>query len=275
MQSALLRGREHTSLGAVGAIAQGRCAVALSRGGAHKLYAHQEPNEDAVLFARGEGGALIAVADGHHGASGSEQVVEWLRDRRASAWLGAPGPPADEETWRREVLGCLGEMDRDIAAGARKAGLMAAPTTLSLAVARPAEGRCWHASIGDSHVFQVVAHPGGASLVTDVSSGRLRPDAVAYLGGGFESADALSDSTETGIGPLAGLRALVLATDGLSERGIGVIDPSEEVARLADAEHDAELGPLTLARGLVEVALDAQRHHGSGDNVGVAVIWLD
>lgn len=275
MTSALLRGRAHTTLGDVGAVAQGPCAIALSRGGARKLYAHQEPNEDAVLFALGERGALVAVADGHHGADGSEVALEWLLAHAAPDWLGSSTLTTSEDQWRRDVVGSFMQIDRAITAKARSSGLMAAPTTLSLAIARPAEGHTWHASVGDSHVFEVIPVAGGRSMVRDHSAGMLRPQEIGYLGDGFESEKALEKCTETGLSSMAGIRALALATDGLSERGIGVIDPSEEVARLADAEVSDELRALTLARGLVDVALDAQRQQGSGDNVGTAVLWIE
>jgi hypothetical protein len=43
MRSGLLRGREHTKLGAVATLAEGPCAIALSRGGHKKTYRHRAP----------------------------------------------------------------------------------------------------------------------------------------------------------------------------------------------------------------------------------------
>jgi hypothetical protein len=49
MRTGLLLGREHQLLGGVAAIAEGSCAIALSLGGAKKVYEHRDPNEDAAI----------------------------------------------------------------------------------------------------------------------------------------------------------------------------------------------------------------------------------
>ena len=69
----------------------------------------------------------------------------------------------------------------------------------------------------------------------------------------------------------------VLATDGLSERGIGVEAPAAAVADAVDraGRTDEPVRPLEAARGTVETALAAQRAQGAGDNVASAVAWLD
>ncbi|MGH0038165.1 MAG: protein phosphatase 2C domain-containing protein [Myxococcota bacterium] len=275
MRSALLRGRDHVLLDAVEAQAEGPVAVALSRGGAAKTYGHQEPNEDAALFAIGDAGVLVAVADGHYGASGAEQALEALRSEAAPAWLGPEGP-GDEAAWRGEIVGRFAEIDAAILLRARDAGLMAAPTTLSLVVARPAEQRFWHASVGDSHVFEV--HREGA-VARDLSARALLPGRPGYLGDGFASRAELADRVETGSARDTGLCAIALATDGLSEVGIGVADPASALVELAtgpvSAEPGAALRPLALARGLVEIANAAHRRHRSGDNIASAVVWLE
>lgn len=274
MRSALLRGRDHLELGAVGAEAEGPVAVALSRGGAGKTYGHQEPNEDAALFALGSHGALAAVADGHYGASGAEQALEILLAQAAPRWLG-PAPPGDDIAWRQDVLARFAAIDGAIVGRGRDAGLMAAPTTLSLAVVRPTERRFWHASVGDSHVFEV--HREGA-LARDLSSGAVLSGRPGFLGDGFASQAELADRVETGHASTAGLCALALVTDGLSEYGIGVEDPAAAVLELAlqqeDREPEPALRPLALARGLVEAANAAHRRHRSGDNVAAAVVWV-
>ena len=48
MRHGLLLGRDHTEIGAIAAESEGALAVALSRGGARKLYSHHDPNEDAA-----------------------------------------------------------------------------------------------------------------------------------------------------------------------------------------------------------------------------------
>ena len=88
MRSALLRGRDHTRLGITAAVAEGRAAIALSRGGAPKSYRYRDPNEDVALFAEGEGGILLAVADGHGGCDAAETAVEKLLASFAPAWTG-------------------------------------------------------------------------------------------------------------------------------------------------------------------------------------------
>ena len=60
MQSAFLPGREHGRIGAVEMVAEGPCAIAISRGGAAKNYSHTAPNEDACIFATGSGGITSA-----------------------------------------------------------------------------------------------------------------------------------------------------------------------------------------------------------------------
>jgi hypothetical protein len=74
---------------------------------------------------------------------------------------------------------------------------------------------------------------------------------------------------------LEDVEAVVLATDGLSERGIGVTDPAAAVtdAVAASADVDAVLRPSVLARGLLETALDAHADQRAGDNIAVAC-WL-
>ncbi len=78
VKSALLRGRDHTRLGAIEVVAEGVLAIALSVGGFRKSYRHTDPNEDAAAFACGEGGLVVAVADGHGGAVASEAALERL-----------------------------------------------------------------------------------------------------------------------------------------------------------------------------------------------------
>jgi hypothetical protein len=71
-------------------------------------------------------------------------------------------------------------------------------------------------------------------------------------------------------------RAIVLATDGLSEAGIGVSNPARAVADSvrAASEQIPDVRPLAAARGLAERALDAQRRNVAGDNVATACVWL-
>ncbi len=75
---------------------------------------------------------------------------------------------------------------------------------------------------------------------------------------------------------LSGSEALVLATDGLSERGIGVDEPEEAVEHAVQAaalEPEAGRAEM-LARKVVETALSSHQKRRSGDNIAAAVAWL-
>ena len=91
MRTALLRGQDHTDLGAIGLVSEGPAAIAICKGGAMKTYSHLDPNEDAACFAIGDGGMLVAVADGHDGASGAEAAVRALLELESGTCLYTPG----------------------------------------------------------------------------------------------------------------------------------------------------------------------------------------
>jgi serine/threonine protein phosphatase PrpC len=268
VRSALLRGREHGALGAVEAIAEAGLAIALSRGGAPKRYAHDEPNEDAAAFALGAAGACIGVADGHGGAEAAEIALLHLFGEPAEQWTDAPGPLAAER-WRRQVLAALSDANRDVRRERRPREGNGARTTLALALALPQRGLLLGAAVGDSHLF--VADRDGVREPA-ASSG-----AVGFLGDAHAGAEALAGVTRIVCEPLAGLRAAVLATDGLSERGIGVISPAAAVKEAVRSAERRRAGSqaLSLARDLVDAAIEAHRRNRAGDNVAVAVLWLD
>jgi serine/threonine protein phosphatase PrpC len=267
MRSALLRGRDYTRLGITAAVAEGRAAIALSRGGAPKSYRYRDPNEDAALFAEGEGGILLAVADGHGGCEAAEIAVEKLLASFAPAWTGRALPGLRED-WGGLAAAALGDLNAAILARVALGGVASARTTLALALLRPAEDLLAFASLGDSHVFQLAA-----SEVLELGHERERRS--CYLGFASETAESLADKQVAGVQPLSGTRAIVLATDGLSEQGIGVAVPEDAVAECAEAaaRGKPELQPLAVARGVVERALAEHRRHRSGDNVAAAVAW--
>jgi hypothetical protein len=91
----------------------------------------------------------------------------------------------------------------------------------------------------------------------------------------MEPAD-LSAATFVDVRSLRGERAVVLASDGFSQPGIGVTDPEAAISEAArDAERaDPARASLELARGVVQRAVDVQRASRSGDNVSAAVFWL-
>jgi serine/threonine protein phosphatase PrpC len=264
MRSALLRGREHTKLGAIAVLAEGRCAIALSRGGFAKGYRHRDANEDAAAFALGPQGVLLAVADGHGGCEAAELALTRLLEDFAEAWTAA-GPLA--ERWREVAGVAIARIQAELIARGTRGGNPEARTTLALALARPGEDLLAFAAVGDSHVFLA-----SAARAEDLAGG----EAPVYLGSPSLEPGELRARAAIDAVALAGARAVALATDGLSERGIGVAAPElavlEAVERAARAR--PELRPLETARSLVESALASHRRQRSGDNVAAAVLSL-
>jgi serine/threonine protein phosphatase PrpC len=263
MPSGVLRGRDHTGGGRIAAIAEGHAAVALSPGGAPKVYAHKDPNEDGAAFARGDGGYLLVVADAHGGHEAAEIAVDLMIEHFAPAWTAPSGPPLP---WPELARGAVGQAHAAILDHAARGGNLESRTTLSFALVRPREDRLAWASVGDSHVFRV----------DDAGTAELTPpgrEPVHFLGSPSHTLETLEIRTDSQA--LGATRALVLATDGLSERGIGLDDPHEAVsAAVAHAElAKTELRALVAARHLLEQALAAHRRHRSGDNVATALYW--
>lgn len=267
MRLALLRGREHVELGAIDVVAEGAGAVAISMGGAPKRYAHVDPNEDAALLALGPSGALAAVADGHHGFEAAEVALEYLATHPAPHWV-EPGT-VREATWRRQAAAVLEDANRAIRA--ERPDLEGGPrTTLAFALVLPEHSAILYASVGDSHLYRVAADGSVAELAA------TRDRKPFFLGQGEADAETLAAHGVIGSAPLAGASALVLATDGLSERGIGVDEPAEAVRQAILAARGAapERRPLEAARALLERACAAHRAGRSGDNVACALLLL-
>ena len=265
MSLGVLRGREHTKLGAVAALAEGRCAIALSRGGFAKSYHHRDANEDAVGFAIGPAGVLVAVADGHGGCEAAELAMAGLFEAFADAWTG---PGALAPRWQAAAGDAIARIHAAIVARGVAGGNPEARTTLALALARPGEDLLACAAVGDSHVFVA-----DAETAFDLAASGIPP---AYLGSPSLEPGELAERCVIAARPLADARALALATDGLSEQGIGVVAPDLAVVEaLGRAERSRpELRPLEAARSLVECALASHRRHRSGDNVAAAVLIL-
>lgn len=267
MREARLFGRDHTRYGFTAAVAEGRLAAALSAGGAPKTYDHTDPNEDAVGFAWGPDGALLVVADGHNGATASECIVSHLLDGPARSWVHGASLP----DWRGSALDVLWEAHMAVRRASEESARPGSRTTVALALVRAAEARVRVAALGDSHAFAVegevpdLARPGES----------IRPR--YWPGSESLTREQLDEKAVIAERDTRGLRALVLATDGLSEQHVGVSDPAAVVAEAAElaGEEAPELRPLVLARSLVGRAQDAHRENPSGDNVGIAVIWLD
>ncbi len=268
MRPAFLHGRDHTALGAVSTVAEGCAAIALSRGGAPKLYPHHDPNEDAALFVVGGAGVLLAVADGHSGHEAAVAALTHLAAEHAGSWT--EGSARAPRGWRGSLLEALaGANDAILALACRGEG-RAARTTLAVALVRPAEDLLAWASIGDSHLFRA-----SGATVADLAGPRA--GGAFFLGHGAESPASLARKALIETLPLTGVRAVVLATDGLSEVGVGVPDPEAAVAdALASCSPAPEaLRPRDLARAVVETALEAQQRQAAGDNVAAAVAWLE
>lgn len=265
----MLRGREHHELAAITLEAEGDAAIALSIGGAPKRYPHTDPNEDAALLLWHDEALLLAVADGHGGTDAAEAALEAIRrwSRHPSAGGSAQG------AWPDLAIDAFLHASRSIRAGASGGGRRRSRTTLAFARIEPAAGAIRWASIGDSHVFHAAA-----AGVLDLAHAHEHPPegATFFLGAREETAASLADKCAIGEEPLAETQALVLATDGLSERGIGVDEPEDAVAAaVASAgERPREERAAALARGVLDAAIDAHRRRQSGDNVAAAVAWL-
>ncbi|MCP3986810.1 MAG: protein phosphatase 2C family protein [bacterium] len=267
MTSAVLRGREHTHIGAVDVVAEGLIAIANSRGGAPKNYLYTDPNEDVAGFFRGPGGALLAVADGHSGFEASEVVVEHLLTHPAPQWTDAS---ADFHTgWSRHALAALCDANLDILRERTQGLNLESETTLVATLIRPETRDLLYACVGDSHLF--VAGRGG---VHELGARPGRP--TPFLGARKESPDTLHTRCQLGRHDLTDALAVVCVTDGLSERGIGVEDPASAIgeAVAAAAEQPAEVRAMHLARDVCERACEAHRSHSAGDNVAAAVAWV-
>lgn len=265
VRSAQLRGPEHTVLGCIAVVAEEALAIALSRGGAPKPYAHREPNEDVAGFAWSEWGAVLAIADGHQGSGAACLAVEQVL-ARAPRWLER-APIALDDRFRTDADSLVSGLHERILLELADAG---SRTTLALALARPREGWLGLISIGDSLLF---THGAAGTHRLDRAN-RAEP---AFLGTArIELAD-LRAATFVDVRPLRGEQAVVLASDGFSQPGIGVVDPEATISQAVKEATRAgpERASLAFARDLVERAIDVQRTRRSGDNVAAAVLWLD
>jgi len=274
MKSALLRGIEHTAIGAVELVAEAGAAIAISRGGAPKTYAYTDPNEDAALLVHAPGGTLVAVADGHWGARGAEEALEHLLRECAADWTSEARAEKSGEAWRD----CAQSTNDALLDAAERRRFQPSPTTLALALVRPAEDLLLHASTGDSHVFLSRTRSGDRSpAVEEAGSASLGRDRCHFLGHARAARDQLRDRSRVACEPLSAVRAVALATDGLSETGIGGADPSGCVQRALERSAALELdrGPEAACREIIDSALGAQRKNRSGDNVACAVLMLD
>lgn len=271
MRPGLLRGRDHHTLGWVDVIGEASAAAALCLGGAPKRYAHADPNEDAAGYGVGAASTLLCVCDAHDGFEASEVLVEHVLANPGAHWCDeAFGTQADQ--WPRHVIAALCDANEDALREARDRGGVESTSTLTLALVQPALGQLAYASIGDSLLFVV-----DADGVREIARPSETPGRTAFLGGAATSPETLTRLTRAGVIPLDGVEAVVVATDGLSERGIGAADPAAAVARAAALarEASAPMRAMTFARTVAEEAIAAQRSNSAGDNIGIATWWSD
>jgi serine/threonine protein phosphatase PrpC len=267
MRTGLLRGRDHLLLGSVATLAEGPVAIALSRGGAAKNYRHRDPNEDACAFAWSDHARVVAVADGHWGSGGAEVALDRLLERHAPRWT-SPSPIALADRWYLEGADVAHDLHRALLEASGDDSTVGR-TTLAVALVRPGDGWWSTLLLGDSHAFAAAG-----TRIHEPSP--TTPDGTIFLGDSRLDRAGLERGTrcalERGVP-----RAIVLATDGLSEAGIGVPDPARAVAECVDAVRGLAFyeRPLGAARGVVERALEAQRRNAAGDNVATACIWLE
>jgi len=267
LRSGLLRGRDCDRLGAIETIAEGPTAIALSRGGAPKVYDYVDPNEDACLFAIGEGGVLIALADGHGGEYGARRLIEGIEADLAPAACAARPPCRDAAGWCDFLYTGVHNATRGIDEYKAAHQIALAPTTLSLVVVRQDERSWGWCCVGDSHAFRV-----DAVAAHDVSPRTDESHPRYFLGEPPQSWHR--DATSLGFEPLGDTRAIVLSTDGLSEKGIGLDDPATAVFQAVECAREIEPGRRNqwLARELAERANASHRKRRSGDNIATAVI---
>ena len=266
-RTAALCGSSSQVIGGVSTIAEGSAAIALSQGGAEKRYPHTDPNEDAAGFALGKPGVLLAVADGHSGREAAEVAISELL-RRARALFADNGDMAREQ-WATTGLEILSAVHAAILAHAARGRRGTARTTLAMALVRPGDDLLAFASAGDSHIFRV-----GPDEVVDLAHGS--EPRRCYLGNPAVDLESLRNGCVIGTETLPGVRAIALATDGISESGIGVDLPEFTIGECAAIAEKAapDLRPLEFARSVADAALAAHRSHRSGDNIATAVSWL-
>jgi hypothetical protein len=174
-----------------------------------------------------------------------------------------------EEGWQKIALETIGAIQTALVSRVAQGVRGHSRTTLALALVLPDDDLFAFVSVGDSHIFRVCPNE-----VVDLGSHAegLR----CFLGNPADDLAALARNSVMGVESIANARALILATDGISEPGIGVDVPEFSVSECATgADRFApELRPLELARRVAESSLAAHRRHRSGDNIATAVTCL-
>ncbi len=264
---AILRGSESQIIGKVSVVSEASAAISLSQGGSKKRYPHTDPNEDAAAFALGEAGVLLAVADGHNGRNAAESAIDELMLRANAILTGDRN--TDAEWWKKKFIETIGAIQTTLVSRIAQGVRGHSRTTLALALVLPAEDMLAFASVGDSHIFRVCPNE-----VVDL--GTHSEGLRCFLGNPADDLGSLAKNSVVGVESLANTKAVILATDGISEPGIGVDVPEFTISECAaGADRFApELRPLELARSVAEAALAAHQRHRAGDNIAAAVACL-
>jgi len=260
---AILRGSESQISGGVSVVSEASAAISLSQGGFKKRYSHTDPNEDAAAFALGEAGVLLAVADGHNGCDAAETAIDELM-LRAGAILTSDRNTSDD-WWKKTFMETIGAIQTTLVSRVAQGVRGHSRTTLALALVLPGEDLLAFASVGDSHIFRVCPNE-----VVDL--GTQSEGLRCFLGNPADDLGSLAKNSVVGVESLANTRAVILATDGISETGIGVDVPEFTLSECAaGADRSApDLRPLRLARNVAEAALAAHQRHRAGDNIAAA-----
>lgn len=276
---AALYGRNCTQLQETDLISESGASIGLSRGGAAKTYDHVDPNEDCAFFALGDGGMLLAVADGHRGFDAADTAIFNLEEYHAARWTQAA--PITAESWPALALNCLVNLNSAIFCHSARATKGLFRTTFSVALIRPAEGLLHYASMGDSHIYRV-APSGTADLVWEKSAN----GATYYLGGAKETHASIAAHCIIGSEALADTVGVIAATDGISERGIGLSQVEATVSKIvlqarnqslhADPSFSNRSGPdgdpaLCATREILRETLEAHAKNKAGDNIALAL----
>lgn len=212
-------------------------AVALTPGRFPKAYASVDPNEDAVLAARGPAGRLLAVVDGHFGFDAARAALRTVADRAADL-VGDDAPRPD-----KGLQGVCRAARAAVAAAVEGAEAPRAGSRTALTVALLTGDHLHVVTYGDT---ACVRARGGRATVVDTPAPFLGPD--------------------VGIAKVARVRVrardrVVVASDGLTTY-LGRDWAARTAGVLAAAEQ-----PHQAARDLVELAMAG----GAGDHIAVAV----
>lgn len=231
----LLRGRDHTQLGACTVEHVGSSlAVGMSAGARAKARPAVDPNEDVGAVARGPRADLLVVADGHFGREASELVVDHVLGA-----LGEDPPPADLAY--EDLVALFFDAGVAVQRETSRAGCRHPHSRTTLALALVTDDSLQWAALGDSCIV----------LATEEGGARLDLPRNAYLGYRFDFADVATALT-SGRTAWDSNDFLVLSTDGLVDavRANGL-----ELAAFVSSELRNTSDAPRAAGGLLQLAV--------------------